>query len=350
MLCMTPTLPRTIQARQGKAHGRMGVTRNGTSLQGKSNRLTAGDTEPVYNIKAVVQRTGVPADTVRAWERRYGIPLPQRTAGGQRAYSEHDITIIVWLRERTEEGITISQAVSLLHAIGEDVVTNAVPITRMPTVGARSPETVTADLLDAFLHYDQGAADTLVGEAFVLFGVEDVFLQIIRPALVEIGEKWHRAEIPTTVEHFASQFTKRKLLGLISMYDNRYAPWKIVIGCPPNEYHETGALILSLFMLRQGWQVLYLGPDVPVDDLVETVNTVQPDMVCVSATGMESAASIVQIGESLARIDGEHRPIFAYGGSIFNLLPELRARVAGVFLGEDASHAINAARALLIAR
>ncbi len=322
------------------------AARNGANPKSGRTQLSADATEPVYNIKAVVQRTGVPADTVRAWERRYGIPRPERTAGGQRAYSERDISVISWLRERTEEGMTISQAVSLLGAIGEDAV--LAPTTLAPTVGPRSPETVQKDLLTAFLRYDQATADTVVGEAFVLFGVEEVFLHIIRPALVEIGEMWHRAEIPTTVEHFASQFTKRKLVGLISMYDNRHSPWKIIVACPPHEQHETGALLLSLFMLRQGWQVLYLGPDVPVDDLMDTVKQVRPDMVCVSASGAESAANVVRIGETLAAMDDDFRPVYAYGGVIFNILPELRARVPGIFLGEDAAHAVDAARALLV--
>src|ERR671916_2072121 len=71
-------------------------------------------TEARYNTKAVVRDTGVPADTFRAWERRYGTPLPHRTATGQRLYSERDIAIIRWLRDRTAAGLTVSQAVRLL--------------------------------------------------------------------------------------------------------------------------------------------------------------------------------------------------------------------------------------------
>src|SRR4029453_11707160 len=71
-------------------------------------------TSPVFNTKAVARETGVPADTFRAWERRYGVPRPQRTAGGHRLYSERDIAIIRWLRDRTDEGVNISHAVLLL--------------------------------------------------------------------------------------------------------------------------------------------------------------------------------------------------------------------------------------------
>src|SRR5687768_5866252 len=73
-------------------------------------------TRPVFNTKAVARETGVPADTFRAWERRYGVPHPQRTDGGHRLYSDRDIAIIRWLRDRTAEGMNISQAVQLLRS------------------------------------------------------------------------------------------------------------------------------------------------------------------------------------------------------------------------------------------
>jgi len=309
-------------------------------------RLDANATDPIYNIKAVVQRTGIPADTVRAWERRYGLPHPARTPGGQRAYSERDIAVIGWLRQRTEEGMTISQAVSLLDALGpEQALASPGPA---PT-GPRTHAAVVRELLAAFLRYDQPAADAIIGEAFVLFGVEEAVSRVVRPTLVEIGELWHRGEIAVTTEHFASQFIKRKIAGLIGMYDNAHAPWTVIIGCAPHEQHEIGALLLCLFMMRQGWRVLYLGPDVPIGDLLQTVARVQPDMVCMSASSVASAEQVALIGAALQTGD-EPRPLFAYGGNIFNNRPELRASVPGIFLAEDARQAIETARTLLVSR
>src|SRR5574338_1215701 len=68
---------------------------------------------PVYNLKAVLKETGIAADTLRAWERRYGLPKPQRTPGGHRLYSEHDIRLIKWLISKQAEGLSISRAVEL---------------------------------------------------------------------------------------------------------------------------------------------------------------------------------------------------------------------------------------------
>ena len=70
---------------------------------------------PLYNIAAVVQRTGVPATTIRAWERRYAYPKPHRDEGGQRLYSEHDVETIRWLLDQTTQGVAISRAVDMLR-------------------------------------------------------------------------------------------------------------------------------------------------------------------------------------------------------------------------------------------
>src|SRR5512147_1045703 len=70
-------------------------------------------TTPAFNLKVVLKETGLAADTLRAWERRYGLPVPKRTAGGHRLYSQRDIETIKWLTKRQEEGLSISRAVDM---------------------------------------------------------------------------------------------------------------------------------------------------------------------------------------------------------------------------------------------
>src|SRR3954471_22159999 len=132
-------------------------------------RLSA---EPIYNTRAVVQRTSVPADTFRAWERRYGVPVPIRTPGNQRLYSERDIATIAWLRDQTSEGMTISQAVALLHSQkqtparvqnGNPPLPRQVEIDRSPPPAERSPYArLREQLVDALIHLDGRHADRIV--------------------------------------------------------------------------------------------------------------------------------------------------------------------------------------------
>ena len=78
---------------------------------------------PTFNMKAVVRETGIRPDTLRAWERRYDLPAPERTEGGHRIYSQRDVDTLKWLMARQEEGLSISHAVELfkrLEAEGQD--------------------------------------------------------------------------------------------------------------------------------------------------------------------------------------------------------------------------------------
>src|SRR5215207_1482761 len=115
---------------------------------------------PIFNTKAVVRETGVPADTFRAWERRYGVPHPQRTHGGHRLYSERDIAIIRWLRERTEEGMNISHAVMLLTNLPD-----APALALMPEEGVRALHRLAEELAQALSDFDAQQAERVVGEA-----------------------------------------------------------------------------------------------------------------------------------------------------------------------------------------
>jgi DNA-binding transcriptional MerR regulator len=230
---------------------------------------------PLYNTKLVVSKTGVPADTFRAWERRYGVPQPQRAEGGQRLYSERDIALIRWLRDRTSEGLTISQAVALLKA-----KETTPPATTQP----RSFAVLRNDLLHALLHFNARAADSVLSEAFALHPLDAVYMNIIQPVLIDVGELWHAGKASVAQEHFASHFLRRKLLALLNIYDVSEGRATIIAACAPGEQHELGLLLLALLLVRRNYRVIFLGADVPLDALQQTVAQVQPDVVCISAS------------------------------------------------------------------
>src|SRR6266487_748234 len=186
--------------------------------------------QPVFNTKAVARETGVPADTFRAWERRYGVPDPQRTAGGHRLYSDRDIAIIRWLRDRTAEGMNIRHAVQLLQ-------NERRPGTDSAGTDARAIDRLGRELLLSLTSFDVLNADRVLGEAFALYPFEDVLLDLIQPSMIEIGERWQRGEINVAIEHFASQFVRRKLSGLLNIFQSGAQRATIVVGCAPDELH-----------------------------------------------------------------------------------------------------------------
>jgi methanogenic corrinoid protein MtbC1 len=297
-------------------------------------------TAPVFNTKAVARETGVPADTFRAWERRYGVPRPQRTPGGHRLYSERDIAIIRWLRDRTDEGVNISHAVMLL--------TNTLDTPAATPAGSTEARPI-AQLLDEFVwsltSFDASQADRLLGEAFSIYPFEQVLLDLVQPAMVEIGERWHRGEINVAVEHYATQFVRRKLAGLLSMFEGSAHRATIVVGCAPGELHDLGAMLSALFLVRRGWHVIYLGPQVPLFDLIETVASIKPNLICMSASTMETALELIPVARAVA--EAYPQVHFGYGGRIFNINPELRHSMPGTFLGHDARELVDIAGQLL---
>ncbi|MCX6014700.1 MAG: B12-binding domain-containing protein [Chloroflexales bacterium] len=283
---------------------------------------------PVFNTKAVALETTVPPDTFRAWERRYGVPRPQRTQGGHRLYSERDIAIIRWLRDRTAEGMNISHAVMLLNNVFEEEV--SLPATNT----TRGLDQLVQELTRTLTSFDAGASDRLLSEAFSLHPFEQVLLELIQPVMVEIGERWHRGEINIAAEHFATEFMRRKLASLINIFETVATRETIIIGCAPNELHDMGILFASLFLVRRGWKVIYLGARVPLSDLLETIAKVHPDMVCLAGTTIEAAHAMQEVAISIQKIHPQLR--FGYGGRIFNLEPTLRETMPGHFLGHDA--------------
>lgn len=283
---------------------------------------------PVFNTKAVARDTGVPPDTFRAWERRYGVPRPQRTPGGHRLYSERDIAVIRWLRDRTEEGMNISHAVMLLTSVleaSESVI---------PTDETRSLSVMVDELIDALTSFDASVAERTVSEAFAIYPFEEVLLHLVQPAMIEIGERWHRGEINVASEHFATEYVRRKMASLLNVFENNAQRDTIVVGCAPQELHDVGILFASLFLVRRGWHVVYLGAQVPLDDLLETIEAVSPTLVCMSASTLETVPGLVECARALQQRYPQVR--FGYGGRIFNQNPELRNNVPGTFLGQDA--------------
>jgi hypothetical protein len=119
-----------------------------------------------------------------------------------------------------------------------------------------------------------------------------------------------------------------------------------MIGCAPSEPYDLGMLLLSVLLVRHGWHVIYLGPQVPLEDLVDTVQYLQPDMICLDASSNQAALELVEVGRVFATL-APPSPQFAYSGRVFNQNPLLIQEVTGVFLGTDIQGAIDKINAVL---
>jgi DNA-binding transcriptional MerR regulator len=306
---------------------------------------------PQHTIQIVCDRTGILPVTLRAWERRYKLLRPERTAGNYRLYSERDVAVLRWVKSRVEVGLTIGRVVKEFRALGRaglwPYAAPAPPLEPRAESGL-PPDAYAQRLYAALVAMDEAQAAEVLREAQAVFDLSTTCLGIIQPCLCEVGEAWYRGAIRIATEHFASQYLRGRLLALFQAYPMRHSAPRVVVGCAPNEHHDIGGLgglILALFLRREGYRVEFLGANLHLEDLAHYARDHRPALICLSANAEASARELRQMEARLAGM--RPRPKLGYGGLAFNLNPALRETVPGIFLGEDAGAAAARVRELL---
>lgn len=291
---------------------------------------------PLYSLKMVVKTTGLTAATLRAWERRYGLPSPQRSTGRHRLYSARDIEMLRWLNARLAEGSRIRQAVDQWQAAtaaGRDPLAGLSETTSPPVQPLQNMtlDSLRDEWLNACRRFDENAAETALNRAFEIFPAEQACIQILQHGLRQIGQEWFAGQASVQQEHFTSAQAIRRLESLFASSPQATRSQTVLIGCPAGEWHTFSALLLVLLLRRRGLRVIYLGADLPGEEMVETVRLTDPDLVILTAQTLVSAASLLQAARAL-HADG--RPT-AFGGWVFSNLPGLRDVIPGNYLGDD---------------
>lgn len=316
------------------------------------NTIQPPSKEPRYNLNYVLQETGIKADTLRAWERRYGLPQPERTEGGHRLFSDFDIETIKWLMARQEEGLSISRAVDLWRErleAGDD---------RLPRITEAARYQLRLQLEDdeleslsslrnlwvrSCLNFDEPTAEQVLSQAFAQFSQETVCVEILQAGLAEIGSRWYQGRASVQQEHFASELAVRRLHALMTAVPQPGRSKTILVGCPKGENHSFPALLISLLLRFRSWNVVYLGANVPEAKMEETVERAKPDLVVMIAMQLVTAANLM---DTALYLQGLNIPL-AFGGRVFTSFPNLSKRIPGFYLGGGIPEGIAKIEALL---
>ena len=231
-------------------------------------------TEPTryLRIGELSRRVGVSPESLRAWERRYGLLRPGRTEGGFRLYGDADVARIRAMRRNLEQGLSAAEAARLALATDEPVTPSAVHASSAP---ARLRE-----LLDSF---DDAGGQAALDDLLATLSLDVVIDQVITPYLRELGARWERGEVTVAQEHFASNLIRARLLALGRGWDRGRGPHAL-LACAPGELHDLPLIMLGLALRTHGWRISYLGQDTPFESIVDTVRRLSPDAVIVSAT------------------------------------------------------------------
>lgn len=269
-----------------------------------------------YRIKTVAEMTGVPRGTLLAWERRYDVPEPGRSASGYRAYSDADVALLKRLKALVDAG----------HPIGE-----AVEIVRSQPGISRGGDLVDG-ILRGLLRFDRASVDRLLPDA-TMMPFERAIDEIHLPILRRIGDLWQAGEATVAQEHFVSGWCREQMLAIFhALGAGPESGPTVACALPPDEQHELGALAVAIKLALRGWRVTWLGAQMPVGDLVGYLRKETPRLLCLSVVvprpegwirawaaeiraGAPAATRIVVGGPAVAGLASVDAPGLAYAAS-----------------------------------
>ena len=299
----------------------------------------------MYTIKQAAIRSGVNVPLLRAWERRYGIPAPGRTASGYRLYDDESIDRVRLMKSLLEAGWAPSQAArAILDGTAGDrpvaregktvegTVVGPVDASVMGAVDGPAPgaESSAASLaaktpapdetfwlvlrfLGSARALDDSGMEAALSQALALLGVDEALDRFMMPALVEVGEAWARGELTVAAEHAASSAVMRRLAALYEAAATPSSQVDCLIGLPPGSRHEIGALAFAVACRRAGLRVLYLGADLPVESWLAAARE-HPGAAVV--LGVQTAADAGPAADLTAALRSEHpEALLAAGGA-----------------------------------
>jgi DNA-binding transcriptional MerR regulator len=231
---------------------------------------------PVLRIGELSRRLGVSDHVLRAWESRYGLLQPVRTAGGFRLYSEADERRVRRMQAHLARGLSAAQAARA--ALGEDNEDSRDP-DRAPAAASELYGALRR-ALDAF---DETAAQAVLDRLVADFSLATTLREIILPYLAELGVRWEQGTASIAQEHFASNIIHGRLAGLARGWGNGHGPLA-VLACPPDELHDLPLMIFGIVLNRTGWRIHFLGTSTPLDEMSRTVEASHPNLVVLAAT------------------------------------------------------------------
>ena len=230
----------------------------------------------LLTIGEVAQRASVPATTLRAWERRYGVPSPTRTSGRYRLYSRQALSEIASLVRHRAAGIRPQQAALLVR---HGRVAAGLPKERQRVTSWRQR------LERACLRFDDAGANAVVADAAHEVGLLITFKDVILPVVAQLGDAWHEGLINISQEHFVSQLAHRVAQQVchVDSPPRRSRP-QVITGCAPAERHELGLLLLIAELRACGHEVVHLGCDVPVGAFLQALDTTRAPVAVIGVT------------------------------------------------------------------
>jgi DNA-binding transcriptional MerR regulator len=228
------------------------------------------ETAGALRIGELSRRSGVSPELLRAWERRYGLLQPTRSAGGLRLYSPDDLARVRAMQHHLADGFAAAEAAVLASR------------TSGRNDESIAPPAAKDELAAALASFDDANAHAVFDDLLARLSIDTLLRDVIVPYLHELGERWEREEVSIAHEHFASTVLRGRLLGLARGWGRGIGPIA-VLACAPGEQHDLGLIAFGLALRARGWRVVYLGTDTPITSVGDAARSCTPAAVVVSA-------------------------------------------------------------------
>ena len=273
-------------------------------------RTYNGEVEVEFTVGTVAELAGLSPEVIRAWERRYGTASPKRTATNRRVYDAEDVRRFTLLKQLVDSGHTIGRIAtlpteSLAALLGSRTLT---PQDKPVDEGLLGEARHAVERLDA------SALNDLLVSATARLGVLKMIETAVMPLVREVGHGWHTGTTSIHQEHFLTAVLRTHLDRMRQDLNPRRQARTVVVTTPARQFHELGALFVSIVATLQDWTVVYLGPNLPAPEIAGAVSRVRADAIALSVIFPVDDDGMRQELVQLRQLVGAKMPIYL-GGS-----------------------------------
>ncbi len=274
----------------------------------------------MLRIGELSRRVGVSDHVLRAWEVRYGLLTPERSAGGFRLYAESDERRVRRMQFHIAQGLAAAEAARLAIDEAQAPADSSDLAFGSDALGLLGLARSLQRALDGF---DEGAAQAVLDRLLSDFTLTTTLRDVVVPYLRQLGERWERGEITIAQEHFATNVIRGRLMGLARGWGDGQGP-RAIVACPPDELHDLALLIFAIVLYRSGWRIDYLGASTPIDELIREAGRSRLELVVVAATTTDRFDPIL---EALTRLAAVAPLAIAGAGATQHVADEVGARL-----------------------
>ena len=243
-----------------------------------------------YPIKVVSNITGLSIHVIRAWEKRYNVVVPERTDTNRRVYSNSDVEKLKLLSQASEKGYAIGSLASLniddlRKIVGEgeaDINENEKNLVHSPDLHSIENNQYIVNCIEAVKNLSAYELEKELYKALVDYPQIKFIETIVVPLLEIIGNMWKTGEIRILHEHISTAVIRKFLTSLIDNNSTTTNAPSILIATPKGQQHELGALIVGVIASSDGWNVTYMGPDLPGEEIAAAIDRLNPKIVALS--------------------------------------------------------------------